>query len=56
MIELFQRRHPLNEVIFFAVVLEMAADAFLTVWIAHFDLGVKPVFCGEPLGDLFVTI
>lgn len=55
-IELFLGWRPLNEVIFFAVVFEMATNAFLTFWIAHLDLCVESVFCRKAFGDFFVAI
>jgi hypothetical protein len=54
--KLLLRRLPVNQVELLAVVLQMAANAVLSVRIAHLNLEVIPVLAVEPPGDFLVAI
>ena len=46
----------MNEIEVFAVVLQMAAHAVFPVWIAHLNLKVIAVLCGQAACDFFMAI
>lgn len=55
-IKLFLGRFPVNQVEIFAVVFEVAANAILSVWIAHLNLVVIPVLGREASRDFLMAI
>lgn len=55
-VKLFLRRLPVDQVEIRAIVLQMAANAVLPVWVAHLDLEVISVLAAETSGDFFVAI
>jgi hypothetical protein len=50
------RRLPVDQIELLAVMLQMAANAVLPVWIAHLDLEVISVLAAEPPGNFLVAI
>ena len=56
MVKLLLRRFPVDQIEVLAVVLQMAANAVLPVWIAHLNLEVIPMLTAESPGDFFVAI
>jgi hypothetical protein len=55
-IELLFRRLPVNQIEVLAVMLQVATDAILAIWILHLQAEVIAVAVGKRFGDFLVAI